>query len=135
MHQVDLRYTHTRLLVRDYAACFHFYRDVLGFSAGFGDESSGYADFETGAVTIALFDRHEMAEAVGTAELPAAAERQDDVALILAVDDVNQAHRELAAQGVEFVTEPHDQPAWGIRVAHFRDPDGTLLEIYQSLSA
>lgn len=135
MHQVDLRYTHTRLLVRDYAACFRFYRDVLGFSAGFGDESSGYADFETGAVTIALFDRHEMAEAVGTAGLPAAAERQDDVALILAVDDVNQAHRALTARGVQFVTEPHDRPEWGIRVAHFRDPDGTLLEIYQSLSA
>jgi catechol 2,3-dioxygenase-like lactoylglutathione lyase family enzyme len=34
---------------------------------------------------------------------------------------------------VEFITKPIAQEGWGIKVANFRDPDGTLIEIYQSL--
>ncbi len=132
---MSLRFSHTRLLVRDYAACFRFYRDVLGFEAGFGDETSGYADFQTGEVTLALFDRGEMAAAVGTENLPAFAASQDAVALIFLVDDVDAAYEALRAKGVAFVSEPHDRADWGIRVAHFRDPDGTLLEMYTSLAA
>lgn len=131
---MDLRSIHTRLLVRDYAACFRFYRDVLGLAPGFGDEQSGYADFALGETTLALFARQEMADAVGTGALLPVAARQDDVALIAAVADVDQAAEALRAKGVALVTEPHDQPDWGIRVAHFRDPDGTLIEINQPLS-
>jgi catechol 2,3-dioxygenase-like lactoylglutathione lyase family enzyme len=132
---MSLRFSHTRLLVRDYAACFRFYRDVLGFEPGFGDETSGYADFQTGEVTLALFDRGEMAAAVGAEHLPTFVESQDAVALIFTVDDVDQAYGALRAKGITFVTEPHDRADWGIRVAHFRDPDGTLLEMYASLAA
>jgi lactoylglutathione lyase len=128
---MTLRYSHTRLLVRDYAACFRFYRDVLGFAPTYGDEESGYADFSTGDVTLALFDRQEMAEAVGRSSV--AEESPDHMALIFVVENVDQAYSDLAAKGVAFVTQPTDRPDWGIRVAHFRDPDGTLLEIYHSL--
>ncbi len=131
---MNLRSIHTRLLVRDYAACFRFYRDVLGLAPGFGDEQSGYADFALGETTLALFARQEMADAVGTGNLPAGAEHQDDVALVFAVADVDQAADALRAGGVRLVTDPHDQSDWGIRVAHFRDPDGTLIEINQPLS-
>jgi len=49
-----LRLRFVRLLVGDYGSCFRFYRDVMGFPVTFGDESSGYADFDAGAdVTIA----------------------------------------------------------------------------------
>jgi len=132
---ICLRYTHTRLLVADYAACFRFYRDVLGFEPGFGDEASGYADFATGEVTLALFDQREMADAVGTSGKPAAADAQDRVTLIFGVDSVDATYADLRAKGVSFITEPRDRPEWGIRVAHFRDPAGTLIEIYHSLGA
>lgn len=131
---MDLRSIHTRLLVRDYGACFRFYRDVLGLTPGFGDEQSGYADFALGEASLALFARQEMADAVGRGDLPADAARQDDVALILAVEDVDRAATVLRGQGVALVGEPRDQPDWGIRVAHLRDPDGTLIEINQPLS-
>jgi lactoylglutathione lyase len=130
---VSLRYSHTRLLVADYAACFRFYRDVLGFEPVFGDETSGYADFATGEVTLALFDRHEMAETVGTTGKPPETDAQDRVALIFSVDSVDVAYAELRAKGISFLAEPGDRPDWGIRVAHFRDPDDNLIEIFHSL--
>lgn len=124
--------THVRLLVTDYGACFRFYRDVLGFDVTWGDAESGYADFDTGETTLAIFTRRWMAEAIGTTDRPADAEAQDDVALVFAVDDVDGAYDRMR-DGVAFVTEPHDEPGWGIRVAHLRDPDGTLLEITEPL--
>ena len=128
-----LKYTHTRLLVRDFPAAFRFYRDTLGFPTTFGEEDENYADFDAGGMTLALFPRPLMAEAVGTMDSPAHGGGQDAVALIFAVEDVDQAYQDLGAQGVAFLTPPQDRPLWGIRTAHFRDPDGNLLEIYSPL--
>lgn len=130
----NMTFTHARLLVTDYASCFYFYRDVLGFEVTWGDEDSNYADFDAGDATLALFDRTAMADAVGTTEKQTKADQQDDVAVIFRVDSVDDTYRELR-DDVEFDTEPHDRPDWGIRVAYFRDPDGTLLEINEPLQA
>lgn len=130
---MDSTLTHVRLLVADYPACFRFYRDVMGFEPTFGDAESGYADFDAGDATLALFDQSEMAEAVGTTDLPAAADSQDAVSVIFRADDLDATCRDLADAGVEFVTDPTDRPAWGIRVAHLRDPDGTLLELNEPM--
>lgn len=127
-----LTFTHVRLLVTDYRACFHFYRDVLGFDVEWGDEVGVYADLRTGETTIALFDRTAMADAIGTENQPADVDRQDDVSLIFNVANVDTAYDRLKTE-TTFITEPHDQPGWGIRVAHFRDPAGTLIEINQPL--
>lgn len=127
------QFTHTRLLVTEYAACFRFYRDVMGFEVSWGDEDGRYADFKTGETTLALFDREAMAESVGTADKPVNTDGQDRVALIFAVDSVDESYHQLSDHDIEFVTEPTDRPDWGIRAAQFRDPDGTLLEINQSL--
>jgi len=130
-----LRYAFTRLLVRDFPACFRFYRDALGFAVAYGEVTGVYADFQTGEVTIALFDRGQMAEAVGTSALPATATGQDIVALCFAVENVDQTCEDLRAKDVAFVTEPQDRPEWMIRTAHFRDPDGNLLEVFSPLPA
>lgn len=128
---MPFRYTHTRLLVDDYAACFSFYRDVLDLEPTFGDEASGYADFGTGDVSLALFDRREMVDATGPGVL--ADGGGDLVALIFEVDDVDRSVADLEAKGVEIAARPVDHPDWGIRTAHFRDPAGHLLEIYTAL--
>lgn len=130
---MDATLTHVRLLVDDYSACFRFYRDVLGFEPTFGDEESGYADFDAGNATLALFERGEMAEAVGTTDHPVTADARDRVAVVLHADDLDETCRALQGSGVEFVTEPTDRPDWDIRVAHLRDPDGTLLELNEPI--
>lgn len=125
-------FTHTRLLVTEFDACFRFYRDVLGFEVTWGGAGEDYADFDTGATTLALFDKRAMAEAVGTETLPPSGDRMDDVCVVFEVDDLDRAYEELVGE-VPFVTEPHDREGWGIRVAHLRDPAGTLLELNEPL--
>ena len=131
---MDIRFTHVCLLVRDFKACFRFYRDILGFKATEGDENGGYASFETGNAAIALFGRTAMADAIGKGDLPLDAECQDTASLIFEVPDVDGATRELKSKGCRFDTELTDQPGWGIRAAHFRDPYGKLIEINQPLN-
>ncbi len=132
---MDIRFTHVRLLVKDFKACFRFYRDTLGFTPVWGDESGGYADFSTGSVAIAMFDRTAMADAIGKGHLPLEAPCKDTAALIFEVPDVDGATHELKRTGCQFETEPADQSGWGVRTAHFRDPDGNLIEINQPLNS
>ncbi len=121
--------TYVRLLVADLPACFRFYRDTLGLAPAFGGEDDVYAEFSAGPVMLALFKQPLMSEVVGTTGLPASAASQDRVVLCLAVPDVDAAAAALQARGVALVTPPTDRPGWGLRTAHFRDPDDNLIEI------
>ena len=126
--------THVRLLVRDYDACFRFYRDVMRFPVLWGGEGSGYANFDVSAgARLALFGRREMAEAVGTDALPEEVACQDRAMLIFEVQDLGAAMAELRARRAEIVVDVADYPGWGIRAAYLRDPDGTLIELYSPL--
>ena len=113
-----MKVTHIRLLVTDFRASFRFYRDVLGFDVHWGNENGSYASFWVGqgeSFILAIFDRAEMAEVVETAHLPARAECQDTSMLIVRVEDVNAAVRELHARGAVDISAPQDHPGWGIR--------------------
>ena len=128
-----MRFTHLRLLVSDYRTSFYFYTEVLGFKCMWGDLETGYADLKTGNTLLALYSRQAMAEALGTQDLPSTAPRQDTFSIILEVESVDGTAAALKKSGVELETEPEDRPEWGIRTAHLRDPDGNLLELYESL--
>jgi len=119
-----MRFSQARLLVDDFAAAFRFYRDTLGLGAAFGDESSGYASFDTGSGTVAIFERN------GQGEVVALRPPGDSTLLVLAVDDVDAA---IAGKDEHVVREPVDQPEWGGRVAYLRDPSGNLIELFQTL--
>ena len=127
---MSLNFTRTRLLVRDFKACFLFYRDILSLPVIAGTETGPYAEFDTGTLFLALFDRQRMAEAIGTAQKPIHVDCQDRIALIFEVEDVDATYNRLKIQGIKFITKPTDRPAWGLRTLHLRDPDGTLIELY-----
>jgi catechol 2,3-dioxygenase-like lactoylglutathione lyase family enzyme len=123
-----------RLLAAQFEAMFRFYRDTLGIQPSHGEETGTYASFDLpGGSSIALFRREHMAAAVGTTDRPADAAAQDRFALILEVDGLDARVDALATRGVAFLAPPRDMPDWGIRVAHLRDPDGNLLELYEDL--
>lgn len=121
-------YNYTRLLVKDMAASVRFYRDVLGFALQMGGENDVYCEFVNEGHVLSLFSKPLMDEITGA---PASSESAvpDVILLALAVDNVDAAYAEMTAKGVTFVAPPTDHPEWGIRTAHFRDPDGLLLEI------
>lgn len=130
---MKMKLTHIRLLVTDYGACFRFYRDVMKFKLEWGEEDGVYADFKISGIALSLFDRALMATALDTQTKPLVTEMQDPFALIFEVKNVDKAFETIMALGVKFVTIPHDQPNWGIRVAHLRDPDGNLIELNEPL--
>ena len=88
---------------------------------------------QRGPFNLALFGQSEMSQALGTDAKPLPAGSQDSVCLTFAVESVDDAYTYLRGQGIEFVASPTDHPEWGIRTAHLRDPDGTLIEINHSL--
>jgi len=118
---------HPRLLVDDYTVCFRFYRDVLGLTVAFGDETSGYADFAAGGSEFSLFARQEMLEALGTVD--DAVDDRTQFVLVFGVDDVDRVVAEVTGRGGAVAIPATDHPDWGIRTAHVRDPERNLLEI------
>lgn len=127
-----MKLTHVRLLVDNYMECFLFYRDTLGFEVTWGDEHSNYADFKgIGDATLGLFERKQMAEAIGEV-YDRDAERYDTTTLVFKVDDVEEAYHHWKEK-VSFITTPTEQRDWGIKVVHFRDPAGNLIELYEPI--
>ncbi len=120
--------THTRLLVDDIETCRKFYKEVLDLEEVVAVEGV-YFEFLAGDCRLGLYSRQLMAGVLGTQ--PAAS--GDQVALTFQVADVDAAFEALKAKGVVFIREPHDQEAWVLRVAHLRDPAGTLIELNASL--
>lgn len=120
------KFSQLRILVDDFAASFGFYHDVLGLTPQAPEQEAGpYACFKAadgGGTDIALLSRGLM-KAMDTQPGPATG-----FVLALRVDDVDAAYAEAVAAGAESVAEPADQPAWGMRVAYLRAPEGTLVE-------
>jgi catechol 2,3-dioxygenase-like lactoylglutathione lyase family enzyme len=124
---MDLELTHIRLLVTDIETCRAFYKDKLGLEETLALVEGIYYEFEAGDCILALYKRELMESVAGVAMQGAPA--ADKVALTFNVSDVDAVYKELSAKGVKFTTEPHDQEAWVLRVAHLRDPEGNLIEI------
>jgi lactoylglutathione lyase len=123
-----------RLLVKDFGAAVHFWRDLIKFSLQFQDETLGYAYFDTGKVGLELM-RHEEFAAVMGEPTPMPIPQGRQVVIVVRVDDVDSTYAELIAQGASAVSAPLDRPVWRARTAHIADPDGHVIEIYTSLPA
>ncbi|WP_404332471.1 VOC family protein [Mesobacillus maritimus] len=123
--------THTRLLVKNYKECYEFYREVLKFPCTWGDDSTNYAQFTVGATQLAIFEKQQMLEDIGES-LPDLEQNMFQAMLIFRVANVDQKYEELKSR-VHFINEPHDRIDWGIRVVHFKDPEGNLIEMNHNI--
>ncbi|MEI4619937.1 VOC family protein [Bacillus cereus] len=122
-----------RLLVKDFKKSAMFYRDILEFPVSWYEENMEYALFNNGETKIELVSRKVMTELVRERNKPLEAEHQSKFLLQCEVEDVDKTYNRLREKGIEFVNEPHDRKEWRARVAHFRDPDDNLIEIYKML--
>ena len=123
----------TRLLIDDLEACFLFYRDVMEFEVKMYDLEAGYAEFKVEDMKLSLFRRKEMADMIHNSHKPLHAECQDRVALIFTVHNVEEEYEKLIHKGVHFTTAPMSNPYYGLKTAYLRDPDGTLIGLFQQL--
>lgn len=129
---MDFTLTHVRLLVDDFRATFHFYRDLMSFDYRAGDESGPYVEFFAGNVVLSLFLRTQMLQVLSADYTPRLT-HSDAVLLCFNVADVDAMVARLRTHGVSILLEPQDMPEWSLRVAHFRDPEGNLIEVNQPL--
>ena len=125
----------TRLLVSKFDDTFLFYRDVLQLKVTCGGLGENYAQFQTGnSGVLALFLKTLMSQTLATGHLPARSMSQDNMVLVFTTDNVDEVYRTLTKRGVKFISVPKDQPDWGIRVVHLRDPEGNVIEFSSDLS-
>jgi lactoylglutathione lyase len=129
-----MKFSNIRLLVNNFDMCFTFYNDILGLECTWGKPGENFASFNIGHPSgLALFKAELMSIAINNAGAKKSEILQDKIAIILQVDSVNETYNSLQSKGVNFLTEPKDMTAWGIRVAHFRDPENNLIELYSDL--
>jgi catechol 2,3-dioxygenase-like lactoylglutathione lyase family enzyme len=118
------------LFVADLDRAKAFYRDTLGLGIKFEDQDSAAFDLDpTLLMLLSIAGAQDLlsSEAVAV-QRPTAASSQ----LVAFVEDVDAMYADLVAKGVEFVREPIDRE-WGLRTAHFKDPDGNIWEISKEL--
>ena len=130
---LNIKRHHIRLLVDNFRECFIFYRDIIDLPVRYGTEDADYAEFKTDAIHIALYKKSLMRATTGITPNPTNEPMDNPVAIVLRVDDVDQIFEFLNSKGVTFDTVPEDRKEWDCRTAHFRDPDGNLLELNADL--
>jgi predicted enzyme related to lactoylglutathione lyase len=104
---------------RDLAVAVEFYGEVLGLRRSVYLPERNYAEFETGNLTLSVFDAEEFG-------LEHHVNRN---AIALHVDDVHAARVQLEQRGVSFSGETLDTGV--CHMAFFADPDGNALMLHR----
>jgi catechol 2,3-dioxygenase-like lactoylglutathione lyase family enzyme len=118
------------LFVADLQRAKSFYQDTLGLAVHFEDDSS--VAFNLDPVLLILLTSDSARDLLTPDAIASPPRAGTGSQLVSFVDDVDAVYAELSAKGVEFVREPIDRD-WGLRTAHFKDPDGNIWEIAHSL--
>jgi predicted enzyme related to lactoylglutathione lyase len=108
----------TGVPTHDLQTAVEFYGDTLGLRRSVYLPDRNYAEFETGNLTLSVFN----AEAMGLEHHPSRN------ALALHVDDVQEARRALEERGVSFTGDTLDTGV--CHMAFFSDPEGNALMLH-----
>jgi lactoylglutathione lyase len=123
-----MRLTHIRLLTPDVPRLSAFYKEALGLEPTLEISEGFYCELSAGDVSVGVYRKDLMDSITGSPDEPTG----DRALLTFAVEDVDVAFRAAVGAGAVAVSEPHEQEAWFLRVAHIRDPDGNLIELNKS---
>jgi len=118
------------LFVEDLGRAKAFYTETLGFALAFEDETS--AGVMMGEDLFLLVTVESATDMLAGQELGTPRGQRSVGLFNIFVEDVVEAFAGLQAKGVSFIVEPVDR-YWGRRTAHFKDPDGVIWEISQSI--
>jgi catechol 2,3-dioxygenase-like lactoylglutathione lyase family enzyme len=131
MAKVPLTRAGAILAVSDFDASLTFYRDRLGLELVATYDDPPYATFLAAGARISLAEQgHAAPDRPGVAMSTPADRSRANVVLVLEVEDAAAVHRDLVAEGLQFLAEPYSPP-WGGSRFFCVDPDGYLVEIEQ----
>ncbi len=132
-----MKLNNIRLLVNDFDNCFRFYSEKLGLKVTWGSIGGDYASFDIGIESnnmgLSIFKSDLMAKEIGNLDKTLPLNNREKIVIVLKVDNVDITYKKLTDNGVDFINNPKDIAGWGSRVAHFRDPENNLIEIYCEL--
>jgi predicted enzyme related to lactoylglutathione lyase len=103
---------------RDLEAAAAFYGDQLGLRRSVYIPDRGFAEFETGNLTLSIVHSEKMGMEHHTSRNPIA----------LRVEDMEAARGKLEAAGIQFVGDTFDTGV--CLMAFFSDPDGNALMLH-----
>ena len=103
---------------RDIERAIEFYGGTLGLRCSVNYSDRGFAEFETGNLTLSIIDAAKMGMEFHASH----------GAVALHVDDVAQARADLEAGGVQFRGDVLDTGV--CHMAFFADPDGNALMLH-----
>lgn len=122
----------TVVFVRDLARCTAFYRDK--FKLPYVGSDANSSTFQLQGQVLILLSPSGAADLLSSDPNKLRLDGAPRVVLAAGVENVDTAYEALKAEGVTFLRLPTDQP-WGLRTAHFADPEGNIWEINQSLKS
>ncbi|HLY48088.1 MAG TPA: VOC family protein [Solirubrobacteraceae bacterium] len=106
------------LPTRDLAAAVAFYGETLELPRSVYNQERGYAEFETGNLTLSVYSPEQMGLEY----------QVNPNAYALHVDDVAAVRQSLEERGVEFHGDTFDTGV--CHMAFFSDPDGNALMLH-----
>ncbi len=106
------------LPTRDLQTAASFYGEQLALPRSVYNEQRSYAEFETGNLTLSVYNAEQMG----------LGHRVNPNPVALHVDDVHAAREQLEGRGVQFEGETLDTGV--CHMAFFADPDGNALMLH-----
>jgi lactoylglutathione lyase len=125
-----MKLNYIRLLTNNFSEMIDFYQNKLSMNLTHKNDNAEYAEFELSNAAISIYNRDNMAKALGMEIAPAVHECQDKKMIVIMVEDLNQTYQMLSKKNITFLMAPTNRPEWGTKTMHFRDPDGNIIEMY-----
>ena len=116
------------LFVADYGKARDFYENIMGLECANGTDGVD-AYFSIGSDGLMIIATDTADDLLSPGDVDHERSRGGRFVMATGVEDVDAAYEELKAKGATFIREPEDRH-WGLRCAHFTDPDGNVWEIH-----